>query len=165
MKGIHMKRIPTFFLRASVFAIGAIVLALCIFALPAMWRAVPGEYTDISHVFYIILLAMYLASLPFFFALYQALCLLNYIDKNKAFSKLSVKALKKIAYCGVAIGAVFSACMPLFYTWAQYEDAPGLIVMGMILVGASLTVAVFSAVLQRLFSEAIDMKSENDLTV
>jgi hypothetical protein len=165
MKGTCMKRISTFFLRGAVFAIGAGVLALCIFALPAMWRAVPGEYPDITYVFYCILLALYVAAVPFFIALYQALRLLNLIDKNKPFSKLSVGALKCITYCAAAISTVFAATMPLFYLWAENDDAPGLIVIGMVFVGASLTIAVFAAVLEKLFSEAIAIKSENDLTV
>ena len=41
---------------------------------------------------------MYVAAIPFFVALYQAFKLLSYIDKNQAFSELSVKALKKIKY-------------------------------------------------------------------
>ncbi|MDM5326781.1 helix-turn-helix domain-containing protein [Neobacillus sp. CF12] len=39
---------------------------------------------------------MYVSAIPFYFALYQAFTLLSYIDKNKAFSEISVKALKKI---------------------------------------------------------------------
>lgn len=160
-----MKRIPTFFLRAAIFAVGVAVLAICIFALPVMWRAIPGEYPDISYAFYGILLAMYAAAIPFFVALLQALKLLDYIDKNKAFSRLSVKALKRIAYCGVAIGTVFTSSLPFFYVWADKDDAPGLILVAMALVGAAFTVAVFAAILQRLLREAINIKSENDLTV
>jgi hypothetical protein len=160
-----LKRGSTIFLRAAVFAIGAAVLAICIFALPATWRAVADEYPDITYVFYSILSALYIAAVPFFIALHQALRLLGYIDKNKAFSELSVRALRRIAYCGVSIGAIFTAILPLLYVWAQNDDAPGLILIGMILVGASLTVAVFAAVMQRLLREAIYIKSENDLTV
>jgi hypothetical protein len=161
-----MKQGSTFLLRAAVLALGAVVLALCIFALPASWRAVPGEYSpDISYAFYGILSAMYVATVPFFIALHQALRLLSYIDKNKAFSVYSVRALKRIAYCAAAVSAVFALVLPLFYVWAQADDAPGLVIIGMILCGAPLVVSVFAAVLQRLLNEAIEMKSENDLTV
>lgn len=95
----------------------------------------------------------------------QAIKLLGYVDKNKAFSKLSVIALRKIAYCGVAISITFAASLPFLYIWAEYEDAPGLIVIGMIMTLAPLAVTVFAAVVQRLLNEAIRIKSENDLTV
>ncbi|MBP2113589.1 hypothetical protein J2Z70_003750 [Paenibacillus silagei] len=55
--------------------------------------------------------------------------------------------------------------MPLFYLMAEKDDAPGIIVIGMILIFASLVIAVFAAVLQKLLKDAIELKSENDLTV
>ena len=164
-KIIILKRGSTFFLRAAILAIGIIVLALCIFALPATWRAVPGEYPDITYAFYCIILAMYGAVVPFFIALYQGMRLLSFIDKNKAFSQLSVKALKCVAYCGVAISAFYGATMPFFYVWAESDDAPGLIIISMMLTLAPLVVTVLVTVVQRLLRDAIAMKSENDLTV
>lgn len=160
-----MNRGSTFFLRGAVIAIGLVVLALCVFALPAIWRAVPGEYPNHAYVFYCVLIAFYAAAVPFFAALFQAMRLLSYIDANKAFSKLSVKALKRIAYCALAISAVFVANLPFMYIWAENDDAPGLVIVGMFMVLAPFTVAVFAALLQRLFQQAIAIKSENDLTV
>ena len=55
--------------------------------------------------------------------------------------------------------------MPLFYLIAEIDDAPGIILIGMVIIFASMVIAVFAAVLQRLLQEAIDIKSENDLTV
>ena len=55
--------------------------------------------------------------------------------------------------------------MPLFYLIAEMDDAPGIILIGLVLIFASMVIAVFAAVLQRLLQEAIDIKSENDLTV
>lgn len=37
--------------------------------------------------------------------------------------------------------------------------------IGMVIIGAPMVIAVFAAVLQRLLQEAIDIKSENDLIV
>lgn len=55
--------------------------------------------------------------------------------------------------------------MPLFYLIAEADDAPGIILIGMLLIFAALVIAVFAAVLQKLLQEAIHIKSENDLTV
>src|SRR3712207_4328936 len=38
----------------------------------------------------------YIASIPFFVALYQAFKLLGYVDNNSVFSQLAVKAVRKI---------------------------------------------------------------------
>lgn len=164
-KAIIAKRGSTLVLRTAVLTIGGVVLALCIFVLPAAWMAVDDEYPNHTYVFYSILICMYAAAVPFFIGLLQTMKLLGYIDKNKAFSKLSVRALKRIAYCGTAISAVYVVSLPFFYIWAENDDAPGLILVAMALVLAPLIITVFSAVLQRLLREAIAMKSENDLTV
>ncbi len=146
-----LNRSATLILRVALVALSAIVLALYIFALPAMWRGVSAEYPDITFVFYGIIAALYAAALPFFYALYQAMIVINLIDTNNAFSKRSVKALKNITLSGVVISLIFAATLPLLYVWAQHDDAPGLIVIGMLFTGASLTVSAFAAVLERLF--------------
>lgn len=162
-KSLILRRSSTLFLRAAIYALGAAVLALCIFALPSMWNEAEGY--RIGYAINGVVIVMWLTAIFFFIALFQGLRLLSYIDKNKAFSQLSVIALKRITYCAVAISFLYATTLPFFYTWAQYEDAPGLIVIGMIMVLAPLVVGVFSAVLQQLLTSAIKMKSENDLTV
>lgn len=152
-------------MRIALCTLAGVVIALCVFALPSMWIHIPDEYPDITYVFYCIVSALYIVSIPFFIAVYKALQLLKYIDKKRAFSLLSVKALKHIAYCGTFISVIFAALLPFFYIWAQYEDAPGLIIINMALSGAALTVSVFAAVVGQLLREAIAIKAENDLTV
>ncbi|WP_298787707.1 DUF2975 domain-containing protein [uncultured Marinococcus sp.] len=160
-----MKRGSTLFLKIAVICIGLPVLALCLFGLPVMAVEAGGSETGFAYVMYGILAVMYAAAIPFFAALYQAFKLLNYIDKNKAFSELALKALKVIKYCAVAISGLYVAGMPLFYIFAELGDAPGVILIGAGFVFAPAVVAVFAAVLQKLFQHAIDIKSENDLTV
>ncbi|AGE63717.1 hypothetical protein C663_1936 [Bacillus subtilis XF-1] len=122
-------------------------------------------FSNIAYIKYLVFIYLYITAVPFYFALYQAFKLLSYIDKNKAFSGLSVRALKNIKYCAVTISIFYAAGMPVFYLMAEIDDAPGIIVIGLIIIFASMVIAVFAAVLQKLLKEAIDIKSENDLTV
>jgi hypothetical protein len=112
-----------------------------------------------------ILIGMYFPIIPFFFGLYQAFLLVNYIDKNVAFSDLSVKALNKIKYSALTISAMYAAGMPYVFHVADKDDAPGVVAIGLVIVFASFVVSVFAAVLQMLVQSAIEIKSENDLTV
>jgi thiamine biosynthesis protein ThiC len=114
---------------------------------------------------YLIFIVLYAAAVPFYIALYQAFKLLSYIDKNKAFSIISVRALKNIKYCAITISILYVVGMPLLYLIAEKDDAPGIILIGLVIIFASMVIAVFAAVLQKLLKEAIDIKSENDLTV
>ncbi|MCP3027762.1 DUF2975 domain-containing protein [Halobacillus sp. A5] len=160
-----MKQGSTLFLKAAVFLIGALVLALCIFLLPKVFSFGGGSEPELVFVYYFMVIIMYLASIPFFTALYQALKLLRYIDRNEAFSALSVRSLQVIKYCAFTISGLYTAGLPFLYLIAQDDDAPGIIVIGLVIIFASTVIGVFAAVLQILLKNAIEIKSENDLTV
>jgi hypothetical protein len=108
---------------------------------------------------------LYATAALFYTALYQALNLLKYIDHSTAFSELSAKALRKIKYSGVGMSAIYLLGMPVVYLVAEKDDAPGLILMAFAYSCAPIVVSVFAAVLEKLVRSAIDIKSENDLTV
>ncbi|MED3689173.1 DUF2975 domain-containing protein [Peribacillus butanolivorans] len=160
-----MKRGTTLFLKIAVILIGIPVLALCIFLVPEIAKFAAELYPDMTYIKYLVLIDLYASAIPFYFALFQAFKLLSYIDKNKAFSELSVRALTKIKYCAITISILYVVGMPLFYLIAELDDAPGIILIGLVIIFASMVIAVFAAVLQRLLQEAIDIKSENDLIV
>lgn len=163
-----MKRSSTLFLKVAVILIGLPVLALCLFLLPQIAseaNEAAERGSDLAFVVYGILMVMYVTAVPFYFALYQSFTLLTYIDKNQAFSDLSVKALKKIKNSAIIISGLYVVAIPFVYILAEVDDAPGLILIGMGMIFAPLVIAVFAAVLQRLLQEAIDIKEENDLIV
>ncbi|KAA0765754.1 DUF2975 domain-containing protein [Bacillus sp. SH5-2] len=160
-----MKQGSTLFLKTVVILIGIPVLAMCIFLVPKIGNFAAELYPDIAFIKYLVFINLYATAIPFYYALYQAFKLLSYIDKNNAFSELSVSALKNIKYCAMTISILYLLGMPLFYLIAERDDAPGFIIIGMIMILASMVIAVFAAVLQRLLQDAIDIKSENDLTV
>ncbi|MCM3671764.1 DUF2975 domain-containing protein [Mesobacillus maritimus] len=163
-----MKRSSTLFLKVAVLFIGIPVLAACLFLFPqiadeANESAERGA--DLAFAVYAMLMVMYVSAVPFYFALYQSFNLLSYIDKNQAFSQMSVRALKNIKKCAIFISGLYVVALPFVAMLAQVEDAPGLLIVGMVPIFASMVIAVFAAVLQRLLHEAIEIKSENELIV
>ncbi len=154
-----MKQVSTLFLKLVVSTIGIVVLGLCVFLLQA---AIASEE---ARDFLPVLLGMYVAAIPFFLALYRTLKLLVYIDKREAFSDSSVKALSSIKLCAIAVSAVYAAMMPFIVYVADKDDAPGFTALGFVIILASIVIATFAAVLQRLLQDAIDIKSENEFTV
>lgn len=155
----YMKQGSTSFLKVVVVIMGLIVVAICAFGLPRVIGTINlGGYDPI-------LLGLYVAAIPFFVALYQAWKLLVLIDKNEAFSELSVEALKYIKRCAVIISVMFAGASPYIYMIAEIDDAPGVVLISLIIISASVVIAVFAALLQKLLRNAIDMKKENELTV
>lgn len=153
------------FLRAAVVVLGLIAIGLGVLILPAVYSGWEKEYPNISYLKYPVLVILTAAIVPYFVALYQTLKLLNYIDTSRAFSMLSVEALRKIRYSGFTFSILFIIFLPIMYMIAQAEDAPGLVIIGMIMAGAPMVIAVFAMVLEKLLESAIEIKTENDLTV
>ncbi|MCG7333291.1 DUF2975 domain-containing protein [Salinicoccus roseus] len=158
-----MERGSSLFLKAAVVLMALPVLGGAGFAIYFLLRnPFNSEY---AMILYPIVIGILLTVIPFIFALYQSFKLLNYIDGKKAFSDLSVKALKKIKIAAFSISLIYAIILPFVYIVAEIDDAPGLILVGMVPIFAALVVGVFAAVLQKLLNEAINIKSENDLTV
>jgi hypothetical protein len=107
----------------------------------------------------------YMGSIPFFVALYQAFKLLGYVDGNKVFSQSSVDAVRNIKYCALTfIGFIV---LGILYIRASVvdDDPAGVTALGLVTTFASIVIATAAAIFQRLLQNAVDLKSENDLTV
>lgn len=55
--------------------------------------------------------------------------------------------------------------MPYIYYAADRDDAPGVLAIALVIAFASLVIASAAGLFQRLLQNAVDIKSENDLTV
>jgi hypothetical protein len=109
---------------------------------------------------------VYAGFVPFFIALYQAFKLLTYIEQNKTFSQDSIKVLRNIKYCAMTIILFLVGALILIRIFAGEQDDPaGPTAVGMVVIFATAVIATFAAVLQKLFQNALDIKSENELTV
>lgn len=106
----------------------------------------------------------YVASIPFFVGLYQAFKVLGSAGRNEQFSASAVKSVRTIKYCAIAlIGFVVGG--EVFIFLGESDDRAGGVFMGGLIFFASIVVASATAVLERILQNALDMKSENDLTV
>jgi hypothetical protein len=135
-----MKRHITIFLRLVVLLIAIVALAGMIRFPQTEGRAANLDlisiYTD-PFIIYI-----YIGSVPFFVGLYQAYKLLNYIDRNKAFSQGAVNTLKNIKFASFSL--IGFIALALFYIrfFAHGDDPAGPTALGILV---SFTVAVIAA--------------------
>ncbi|CAH0346691.1 DUF2975 domain-containing protein [Bacillus sp. CECT 9360] len=158
-----MKQGTTLFLKVAVFIIGITILSLCIFYLPWSANYTTERFPEFSHLKYPVLIGLNVTTIPFFFALYQALKLLNYIENKKAFSDLSVKTLHYIKYCAISISVLYVLGGIVLILESALH--PGIAIIGFIIIFSSVVIALFTTVLQMLLKNALDIKSESDLTV
>ena len=158
-----MKNKSTLFLKIAVVLLGAPVAALGLFGL--YWLFFHPVNPIYAPILYPIIAGLYASLVPFNIALVQTFMLLDNIDKNNAFSDFSVKALIRIKYCAAFIALLYAVMMPFVFLTAEKDDAPGLILVASVPIFTFMVVAVFAAVLQRLFAEAANLQSDHDRVV
>ena len=158
-----MKRGTTLFLRAVlvIVAIGAAALLL--------WEPhIEGRnaHATLFAIYFKdpFLAYAYIASIPFFVGLYQGYKVLGRAGQNEEFSPSAVSSLRTIKYCAIAIIG-FVAGGEVFIMLNDSDDRAGGVFIGILIMFASIVVATAMAVLERGVQKAVDMKSENDLTV
>ncbi len=161
-----MKRSSTVFLQGVIVLIGLGALALLLWEPQIEGRN--AHATNFEIYFKDPFLALvYTGSIPFFVALYQAFKVLGYVGQNKVFSPEVVKALRTLRYCALAIiGFVVVEEIFILVMDKGDNDNPGApIFLGILIIFPSIVVATAAAMFERILQKAVDMKSENDLTV
>jgi hypothetical protein len=159
-----MKRGATIFLQVVIVAIGIGVLALMLWEPHLEGRnakATPFEiYFKDPFLAY-----AYLSSVAFFVALYQAFRLLGYVGQNKVFSQAAVNALRLIKKCAMALVALIVAPAAYLFIARPDDDIAGGVAMAIFLIFVAAVIATAAAVFERTLQRAVDIQSENDLTV
>jgi hypothetical protein len=159
-----MKRSSTVFLQIVIVALGLTALAIMIRFPMTEGRAANLDLLSIYADPFIIF--GYLASIPFFVALYHAFILLGNVGHNKVFSLSSVKALRTIKYCALMQSAlIVLAGLYIRLSFAEGDDPAGFLALCIMATFISIVFATAAAVFERTLQSAVDMKSENDLTV
>ena len=158
-----MKRSSTIFLQVVIVLIGIGALVLLLWEPHIEGR---NAHATLFQIYFDPFLAWaYTASIAFFVALYQAFKLLVYIGRNEVFSLRSVKALRTIKYCAVTIVGFIVPAEAYLFIVRPGDDIAGGVFVGILISFISIVVATAAAVFERTLQSAVDIKSENDLTV
>ena len=164
MKAALIKRASTVFLQGVIVLIAIGTLAALLWE-PQI-EGVNAHATTLLEIYFDdpFLAYVYIGSIPFFVALYQAFTVLRYIGRNDVFSRHSVRAVRTIQYCAImTAGAIVAADAFLMMMAARGEDDPaGTVMLGIVATFASLVIAAAAAVFESILQSAVDMKSEKE---
>jgi len=91
----------------------------------------------------------YIASIPFFAALWQAFKMLGYARQDKLLPEAAVKALRIIKYCALAIIG-FVAVGEVFIMLNESDDRAGGVFLGILITFGAILVAAAAARVERI---------------
>ena len=160
-----MKRVSTIFLQVVTILVAAGVLAFML--LLPQFEGRNANTTQFEIYFKDPFLAyVYLGSVPFFIGIYQAVKLLAYARRDEMFSERSVRAIRTIKYCALTTALfILGALAYILIFIGGKDDVAGGVAMGIFTTFICAVVATAAAVFERILQNAVDIKSENDLTV
>ena len=154
-----LERSSTLFLRLILLVLTIGVLVLCGFLLYQIIQS------DSLGYYRPILMGLFITAIPLIYIFYQAYNLLNNIDNNLSLTDSSVNSLRIIKVCSFIISLMYLIGSPFIFNVAQQDDAPGVVLINIILIMGPFSVGVFTYILQKLLINAIGYKSENELTI
>ena len=159
----QMKRTSTVFLQIVIVLIGLGALALMLWEPHLEGR---NAHATVFEVYFKdpFLAFAYVGSIPFFVALYHGFKLLGYAGRNQIISQAAVKSLRTIRFCAMALIG-FVAVGEIFILMQEGEDRAGGVFMGVLFTFGSIVIATAAGTFERVLQSAVDLKSENDLTV
>jgi len=147
-----MKKSTTLFLQVLVILIGVAAVVFLIWE-PQV-EGVNIHATKFEIYFKDPFLAYaYIASIPFFVALYQTFKVLGHAGQSAPFSESTTRALRTIQYCAVAIIG-FVIVGEIWLLSSSNDDRPPIVMMGALVTLCSITVAVAAAKFRQALSKA-----------
>ncbi|MGG0481345.1 DUF2975 domain-containing protein [Priestia megaterium] len=155
---MNVKLGSTTFLKVMIFLIGIAVLALCIYWLPEMAFRDAKVHPDTAYFLIPFLVCAYGFCITFSIVLYQVFKLLTYIERNNAFSELSLKSLKVIKKCTFAVIFFIMSEIVSLMVLAKVtgDDATGPISLSLMGILVTSTFAAFVSVLQKPIENSLE---------
>ena len=160
-----MKRGPTIFLQIVI-----VIFSIGLFAALLWEPQVEGRNVNATQfeIYFKdpFLAYIYLAFIPFFVGLYQVFKMLGFARRDEIFSPRSVRALRILKYCAITTALfIVGAEVYIFIFVRGTDDVAGGVMMGAFIIFVSAVIGTAAAVFERILQNAVDIKTENDLTV
>jgi hypothetical protein len=111
------------------------------------------------------LTCVYIASIPFFVALYQVVILLGYIGRQEIFSLNAIRAVRTIKQCTYILVTCVLIAEAYLGIVRPGDDIAGGVFMGLLMIFVFGVSGIVATVCERTLHTAVRMKSENDLTI
>jgi len=140
-------KLSIIYLKITTLSVMLATLALLIFIL---YIAITAENIEYYRA---VLFVISASIVPLILGAYYFLKLLIFVAKKTTPVKQLSKNLDYIKYSAFAVSAIYIAGMPIILYAAEKDDAPGVVLIALIIIAIFFTVGVFVSVVQNLLQE------------
>lgn len=152
-----MQKMNATILNFAIVLIGTIVLLLCLFVLPSVAQETARIHPEVSYLKYPILLGMYATAVPFFYALYETMKIIQVTRRKSIFSSYIVQGLNYIKYSAfVILGLYVLGISILFFANAL---PPIIAVMGIVIIIVTIMVATGSTFIKNVLMNQLKLSN------
>lgn len=107
---------------------------------------------------------VYIASIPFFIALYQTFTVLGLVKEDRLLSSESARAVRIIKFCAVSIIG-FAVVGEIIILLSISDDRAGGVFMGMLIILGAVGVGVTAARFEQKLQKGMNLKANNNLNI
>lgn len=155
-----MKKSSPIFLQVAIVLIGIGALAFMLWEPHIEGR---NTHATLSQIYFNdpFLAYAYTASIAFFTALYQTFKVLGYVRQNKTFSQETVKALRTIKYCAIAMIGFIAAAEAYLFIVRPGDDIAGGVFMGILIIFASSVIVATTTMFEQILQNSLHPSNKN----
>ena len=149
-----MKRVSALFLQIVVVLVGIAAVAFLLWEPHIEGR---NAHATAFEIYFKdpFLAYVYVGSIPFFVALYRAFGLAGHVRKNRAFSQVTVDALRTIKHCMMTFIGFVAGGVVFILMFGDKEDRPAGIFMSFLVALPSSVIAIAAASFARNLRDAL----------
>lgn len=157
-----MMKLKTFFFKGVILLLAIIILFVTFLITIQMTTGEKLALTLAMKIFYATIL---LTDIFAFSALRSLYKMVTLIGHEQAFSNQILPLVVKLNRQILLMAVSFCGILPFVYQITQNEDAPGIMVLGLMLISIPFSLVVFGKIVEELFKQAVNLKKEQDLTI
>jgi hypothetical protein len=128
------------YLKSFIIGIIIFTLIISIFAIPSLIKEGIAFYS--KNIIISFFVGIYLSIIPFLYSNIQVIKIINNISKNILFSEDTIKSLNKIKKSSFVFCVIYIFLFPIFYYLGEIDDAPGMILLGFIIILSSIFIYI-----------------------
>lgn len=137
-------------LRLCVILVGTILGFFAVFIIPKFLQFYPQLEPTILYFRYPFVFGLYMQTILVYFVLFHVWKVLNLITFHEIYTKKTIQSLKKITLSFKLISGCFIFVIPMFVYVAEVDDAPGLILIGLLFVGVSYAMVALASLSRKI---------------